>query len=80
MTGVAFDVLVFPKQGKFGFPVMIEWNFLPAALDVAGFALRTELAFVLIIFFVARETVCLQFLLVQIPFMATHALRFTMFS
>ena len=41
---------------------------------VAGFAFLAFFAFVLVIFFMAREAIALQLVLVQIPFMATDAL------
>ena len=47
---------------------------------VAGFAFLAFLAFVLVIFFVAREAIVFQLVLVQIPFMATDALRINMLS
>ncbi len=42
---------------------------------MAGFAFLALLAFVLIVFFVARETIRLQLVLVQIALVACHALR-----
>ena len=59
---------------------MIEWNLLPAALDVAGFALRPELAFMLVILLVARDAVSLQFVLVQISLVAADTFRFFVLS
>lgn len=80
MTGIALDVLVLPKQGKFGFFVMIERNLFPAALDVARLALRSEFAFVLIVFFMARDAGSLQFYFIQIARVTADAFCLAMLS
>ncbi len=50
---VALDIAMFPKQREFGLPVMIERDFLPAALNMAGLAFRPKLALVLVVFLMA---------------------------
>jgi len=47
------DIVVLAQQREFGFLVMIERDLFPAALHVAGFALGSELALVLVILLVA---------------------------
>jgi hypothetical protein len=47
---------------------------------VAGLAFLAFLAFVFVVFFVAREAIVFQFVLVQIPFMATDALGIDVLS
>ena len=52
---------------------VIEFHFFPGILMVAGAAFLAFFAFVLVVFFMAREAVCFQLVLVQISFVATHA-------
>lgn len=47
------------QQGILGFFGMIEQDFLPALLNVAGLAFLPEVAFMFIVFLVAGYTACL---------------------
>ena len=80
MTGTALCVMVFPEQGEFGFLVMIEQDFLPALIIVATLALGAKIALVLVVFLVARVTIHLQLVFIQITFVARYTLGVMMFS
>ena len=50
---VALHIAMLSKQREFGLPVMIERDFLPAALDMTGLAFRPKLALVLVVLLMA---------------------------
>jgi hypothetical protein len=71
---------VFAEQRVFGLLVMIEWNLFPAAFDVARLTLEAEFPLVLVVFFMARIAIGLQFFLVQITLVATDAFCVSVFA
>lgn len=84
VTFDTFDVVMLSAQRKFCFPVVIKWNFFPAAFDMAGFALGAEFSLVpfslVIVLLVAGDTLLLELVLVQVALMASGALRFLVFA
>ena len=75
----ALCLAVLPQQRIFGLLIVVEQNFFPAFFEVAGFALRPECALVFVVLGVARVAGHLQLVFIQIPFVATGALRLTVF-
>jgi hypothetical protein len=73
VTAGTFQFKVFPAQWIFGLLGMIENDFFPAFLDMTGFALWSEIAFVLVVFFVARVTQLWGFfvLVINVTFLAS---------
>ena len=57
-------------QGVFGL-VVIEQDFFPIPLGMAGLAFRPEIALMFIVLGVARLASHLQFILVQVPLVTT---------
>lgn len=64
VTADAFCIPVFAQQRVFGFLVMVEDNLFPAFFDMASFAFRTKAALMLIVFFMARKAIHLQFVFI----------------
>lgn len=75
MTLLALHQHVTPQQRELGLG-MIEGGLVPGFLNVTCLAIFALLAFMLIVLLVARETIALQFILVDIALMATRALGF----
>jgi hypothetical protein len=73
MAFLAFGLHMFACQWKLGL-TMVKFRLGPGLLIMAGFAFLTFLAFVFVIFFMARNTRDLQLVLVYISLMATGAL------
>lgn len=59
---------------------MIELRFLPGLFVMASLAFLSFLRFVLVVLLVARKTIRLQLVLVQIPLVTAHALRVAMLA
>jgi hypothetical protein len=73
ITFVTSDTFRYPmlaQQRIFGLFVMIKQYFFPAAVNVTFFTLGTKAALVLIVFFMARQAVHWQLVLIQIAFVA----------
>ena len=64
---------VFPSQGVFGVPVMIEQQLFPILFDMAIPTIITVCVFMFVVFFVAGITVGRRFLFVEVPLMAGFA-------
>ena len=79
MTADTFRFAMFSKQRVFCLLVVVEEDFFPALLVMAGFTLGTKVSFVLIVFFmalVAQQRCVLEF----IVWMAILALHIDMFT
>ena len=79
MAFLAFSQDVSSGQREFRYPV-IELDFAPRLLMVAGFAFLPLLAFMLVVFLMASEAIGFQLVLVQIAFVASNTLGIFVFS
>ena len=77
MATDTFGIPMLSKKLVLGFPVMIEQDFLPALIAVTCFTLGTKVTFMglVVLLLMAGHTGHLQFVLVNVTFMASRALN-----
>jgi hypothetical protein len=75
MAFLAFNQSVVPQQQELGHGVVLERGRLPILLIMATFAFLALLAFVLVIFFMTRNTGRFQLVFIHIAFVTTRALQ-----
>jgi hypothetical protein len=71
MTLLAFHDGMVAQQQKLRHRIVLEGGCLPILLAMASFTLFAFLTFVLVIFFVTRDTSHFQLVFIQIAFVAT---------